>query len=115
MQTEAQYAVNPTSRLQAPYVRSTLKRALAIDEWAHPVFHESRDRDIARELVDKVTDGPQPWKFTTAELRVLTLVMAWRGNRTGHRLTIYGIDANDHKHIAEAIYAAYRTALRGGK
>ncbi|MGA4842103.1 hypothetical protein [Streptomyces sp. G45] len=105
------YVIKPRWTVQAPYVRSTLRRALELQP-AQRVWSSAEHINNAIVMIygDELPDSG-PWLLTTSQLATLVTALKWRHSKRGtwERNTAPETLAH-YEEIESAIAQAYRAA-----
>ncbi|MFE4639205.1 hypothetical protein ACFRJ1_38285 [Streptomyces sp. NPDC056773] len=111
MNLDAQ-VIQPAYRVQAPYLRTTLRRALALQS-AQNVWAGTEHISNARGLVSGELPDGGPWILTRSQLTTLVIALRWRSARRAAT----GVNAPPDivarwQEIEDAVTQAHRAACQ---
>ncbi len=109
------FVIEPLWAVQAPHLRCTLKRALALQS-AHNVWSgtEHINNAVAMAYGDQLPDSGR-WELTRSQLHTLKIAIEWRRARRAASDRKTAADILEHwAEIEDEVLAAYAVANEAG-
>ncbi|MFJ2819404.1 hypothetical protein [Streptomyces sp. NPDC087294] len=105
------FIIKPQWAVQAPHLRCTLKRALALQSTQNVWFGtENINNAVAMAYGDQLPDFGR-WELTRSQLRTLKIAIEWRRAKRADDGTGTAPDIFEHwTEIEDEVIAAYRKA-----